>query len=131
MSRLPNNQKVQNFSHLTEALRRGRRRIKPEYVPELAAYLYMLSRRYETMYAAARFACKDGKDARLKGTLKYINDTIATLQIIVNGLCDGFDGFAWQDAASAISSQMGINIGEPLPKDIETDGSVTLPTMGE
>lgn len=131
MSQQPKNQRVQNFNHLTEALRRGRRRIRPEYVPELAAYLFMLSRRYERMYNAARLACKDNKDARLASTLEYINNTIATLQTITNGLCDGFDGLAWTDATDTVSEQMGIRIGEPLPGDMQTDGRVTLPPVGD
>lgn len=91
----------------------------------------MLAKRYERMALGARAVVKDTKDARLLQTIAYVNTVIQTLQTILDGLCDGFDGDGWNEAANHISTQLGIEIGKPLPQEFEVFEKVKLPRAKE
>ena len=122
---------VQNFDALTEALRRGRRRIRRGYVPELAAYLLMISYRYERMAQSSRQVCKDSHDIKLKETIKYIHSVLSTIQILIDGLMDGWDKIDWERATDEVASNMGISPDQPLPSLENAPYTITVPNIGD
>lgn len=122
---------MQNFELLTQALRRGRRRIRPEYVPELCAWLLMMSKRYENYHKQLKSSFAIPHDKNIRATMQYVGHCLRAIQELIDSLCDGFDGFAWRECTDVISSQLGIAIGSDLPDELNPAGKVSVPELSE
>jgi hypothetical protein len=121
MGRLKKNQTVQSFSHLTEALRRGRRRIKPEYVPELVSWLLVHSFRYERQLEKLKVPEHGTVDPYVVETFKYVRNSIAVIQHLINTLNEGFDKYDWLEATGRVGDELGIEIGKPIPENMDVE----------
>lgn len=115
MQRRPKGQDVQTFNHMTEALRRGRRRIKGEYVPELTAWLLLHSYAYERVVNHWRTLSNQTNDPTLLQSAAYARHALSVIQVLINTLYEGFNKPEWERAKNHVSEQLGIEIGKPLP----------------
>ena len=129
MPKLPKGQAVQNFNLLTEALRRGRRRIRPQYVPELVAWLVMKANLKDEFLHAARRAHQNPHDEYVAGITTYTRHCLSMLQQLINELCDGWDKHDWDSATNQVADELGIVIGLPLPESTDPMGKVRVPTI--
>lgn len=104
----------QLFKRLTEPVRRGRRRVKEEFVPELAAWLVTMSLQYENIVDQSRHIATKPTDQALKDNTLYARHALAVIQTLINGLSDGMDGNNWRDAVRKIREYIGVEAGDPI-----------------
>lgn len=117
------------FTLLTEKLRRGRFRIRPQLVPAMCAWLLIQARRYERHLN--RFASIDGsrRDKQIEQTVQYIHHACQVIQHLVDDLPNGFDGFEWVESCNTIDQQLGTETTLDVPSNLETQGKVIIPAQ--
>lgn len=116
--------KFGEFRVFVEYMRRGKYRIRPEFVPSLAAYLLMIGGVYERTIR--------GMEQRLAlDTVPGLPESIATLRICQNhlqrmldNLSQNFDAGDWQPAVASICQLMNIQPDSAPPEEI-LDGTFT------
>lgn len=100
------------FQRITEPLRRGRRRVKPEYVPELAAWLVSQSFQYLRIVEHFQTIQTRPEDAQLILNGEYAKHALSVIQTLINGLSSGIDGNNWREAVAQIREYLGVEAGD-------------------
>jgi hypothetical protein len=97
------------WDRLTEPLRRGRKRIKPEFIPELVAWLLVQSYQYERIVQHFRSLATRPDDEILKYNGEYAKHALSVLQSLINSLADGFDRFNWEEAKEEVYKHLNMD----------------------
>ena len=92
----------QAFNHLTEPVRRGRRRIRREMVPELVAWLLTQSSQYQAIINHWKTIRERPSDGVLRDNTLYAQHAMSVIQSLINGIAGGIDGNNWRDAKQTV-----------------------------
>lgn len=117
-------QDVQAFQHLTEKLRKGRQGVKPEYIPELTAWLLLQSASYDRCEQSVKQHARHMSDEYHEGMMLYYRHAQAVLKALLLSLEHGWERCHWNDACGKVADQLGIVYGESLPADLTHVGDM-------
>lgn len=117
---------MQNFALLTEGVTGGRKRIRREYLPELAAWLHMRAQEYTKILERIGGARERLADPTLLNAREHALSALAVMSTLLRTLGDGFGRGPWEESRAYIADVMGIEIDQPLP-DIDKVRLSSLP----
>ena len=108
MSNKPQKHKYGHFGIMTEAYRGGRRKLRPEYVPEMAAWLLSMGQRQERIAQQLRGKLVQGSFPGLQASLRYCRQAIQTVEWLIHVLNEPFDAGDWDAACYTVADFFGI-----------------------
>lgn len=123
-------QSVQEFRHITEQPKKGRRRIKSEAIPEIVAWLttriiLAQEKLYRLTSGRLRSSSKLGRSYadEVRSEIDLLNDLIGCV-------ADEFPKSDWDEAVVRVARALGVNENRPLPRTIR-DVSLVQPMSYE
>ena len=131
MSKRMSELNAQAFSRLTEPWRNQRVGIRPDFVPEMAAWLLIHAKQYERTLSGIQRMDYRTTDPYVLGMRDHIRHALSTLQTLMDALGSGWERCYWNEATSVVSEHLGIVIGEPLPDDQTAVKGITVHSPDE
>lgn len=125
MAGKPQKNKYAWFGNLVVSAKRGRMKLRPEFVPSFIALLMSIGKQYDNAHRAlggdlARDRCEAADSART-----YYSVAVRVIQHLINLSVETFSEDTWQQAVNAVREGMGIG---PDAEVIENpDPSVMAP----
>lgn len=122
MANKPQLEKYGRFGQMTEAYRRSRRRLRREYVPEMAAWLLTMGMRQEKIARGLAGKAVQGSFPGLAASLRYCRQAIQTCEWLIHTLLEPFDAHDWDQATFSVAEHFGITQSSPVmdSPDVET-----------
>lgn len=131
MGRQRQGQAVQEFRYITERMPGKRVRFRVEVIPEIIAWMAMMSDRYTRTRLAAASANPGSSDHIVKRIKDECERREEAIQQLMNCLPDPWGVGRWEEVTTAIAKDFGIVIGEQLPDDVrDTARDHQLPKQG-
>jgi hypothetical protein len=109
----PQKNKYGAFGYLTEALTKGKRRIRREYVAEMSAWLLMMGCQQERVAAGLAEKLVKGSLPGMRSTLAYCRQSIQTIEWLIHVLGQSFPEKMWDQAATVVAESLEIEIDTP------------------
>lgn len=120
----------QAFNRLTEAIRRGRRRIRKEFVPELVCWLLTQGSQYQAIIDHWKTISERPSDVVLKDNTLYAQHAMSVIQSLINGLDGGIDGYNWKNAKEIVTEYLSDNPASGLGNVVPNDSPISEDNKG-
>jgi len=96
---------------VVQRMPRSRMRINPDFVPEFAAWLSLIGKRYERLREASLKLPNARDNKAAQKTAAVMEQWLACCQHLMDQLADKFSIHDWNEAWIAIDGAFGINNG--------------------
>lgn len=118
MARHKANREFAEFRQLSEWWQGKKRGWKPQFIPEIVAWLYVQAARYKKQSESIPAQCRRSGDTSVAAFLAHQRVAIRVIEDLIREVHDGWSAFDWNDAVEEVSKAYGIlDVSkQPVPK---------------